>query len=157
MQTSYPPTIPAAAQFKSIQNNADNIVYGNTISTGNLTSGGILSVVDGQDQTYSASTVAGGMITRTGIGSSSSDVLPSPNSLAAALGLITINGISYVKTFGIYNTTTYQITLSGDDWTFVNNNTVRGEFGYTIMYNITYTTNDGWTASCMFTGQIDLS
>jgi hypothetical protein len=163
MQTFVPPIIPPSVQFNTIQNTntfknkGSSIINGNNIVTGNFTMGGILLDISGQSQTYSASSVAAGMLTRSGLTVSiSNDVMPSASDLANALGLIAGSGNSYIRLLGIYNTTAYQIDLTGDGWTFVNSNSIRGQFGYTLMYNIYYSDGE-WLVSCMFTGQIDLS
>ncbi len=168
MQTPVPPTIPSTAQFDSIQvdqliKTNHEIVQGSQVVTGNFTQGGILSTIDGQDQVYPASCITGGMLKRTGLTVSySNDTLPSATDIADNLELPKAEGISFVRTFGLNNPTGYAINLSGTGWTFLTTTSnssgiFLGEHSYTVMYNITYTTEDGWTIICFITGVYDFS
>ena len=164
MQTPIPPTIPSSAQFDSVQidqfmkTTGDEVVLGNQIVTGNFTQGGILSTINGQDQTYPASAIAGGMLQRTGLTVSiSNDVMPSANDLAEVLGLSAVDGISYVRMFGFNNPTSYAININGTGWNFLNSNYIAGQHAYTLMYNLTYSSVNGWTSDCFIAGSFDFS
>jgi len=163
MNTPIPPTLPSSALFSNIQtsifskNNGSEIVDNTIVSNGYTTTKGNLTTIDGQDQTYSVAAICGSMIQRTGTTVSvSTDIMPLPSLIALELGLPEIDGASYVRMLGIYNPTNYNCLLTGTGWTFLGDDLIRGEQGYTLMLNITYTILSGWTITSMIVGEIDL-
>lgn len=156
MQAPVPqgPTISSDQQVDCLQVNKTTT---NLIS--NYASGrGTKTTIPGQNKTYSASSVAGGIIIRTETTETpSNDRLPDVDDLVAELGLIAENGASYCRMLAIYNFETYRIDLSGSGWGFANVNQLTGFNSYTFFYIIWYTDIDGWQGDITCSGSIDLS
>jgi hypothetical protein len=161
MSTPIPPTIPADGQFSAVQIDQylknDGSTTGNVVSNGYVTEKGSFTTITGQDQTYSASAIAGGIIIRTGTTvAPSNDVLPTASNLASELGLPNVDGASYTRSFAIYNNNGYFITLSGTGWSFPGTANINGYYSMTFYYNLTYSIVSGWSGVCLSSGLINL-
>lgn len=152
MNRPNPPTISPSALITSLQ--LDNI--GRNSCANGYISGVSSLTINGQDQTYSAASVAGGLIMRSDTTvAPCSDILPSPSALATELRLPCVIGTSYTRTFALYNQTNYYIELNADGWTFPGTNRIYAYNAVTFVYNISYTL-DGWAVVCLSSGLINL-
>jgi hypothetical protein len=76
--------------------------------------------------------------------------------MAAELGLDAVDGVSYTRTFCIFNQSDQSLSINGTGWTINFNRTLVGYDCFSYMYNIFYSAEDGWEITCIPCGLINL-
>jgi len=163
MNTPKPPTIPSTGQFNILQvnqifNNKGVTIdsSGSIVSNGYLTAKGSATIISGQNQSYSAAAIAGGMIIRTDVSfSPSNESFPTATELASELGLPDEDGRSYIRSFMIYNNSIRTLVMSNlNGWTLYGSNSIAGNRPGIFYYTLSYSSELGWNVICISDAEI---
>jgi hypothetical protein len=148
-----PPTIPPSGQFNQLS--VTNL-YSTGLNNGYFTSkGGSVVKESAGNLTYTASDVAGGVITRQGLDDDGFDSMPTAVELMSELGLSTDDQSGkYVRYLTVYNDNNHNLNLSGSDWSFTGFSNITQYYVMTFVLSIYH--GEGWRVDALSISRLDL-